>query len=258
MVKAKSSPTGRETTMTPVTAEVPQAAIVYPESNGRPMSDNTKQARWMVVFHGNLEALFSDQVVFVAMNLMWYAREGEPAECASPDVFVAFGRPSGDRRSYKQWEEGDVAPQVVIEVLSPSNTPEEMEEKDAFYNDHGVEEYYVYDPDKDYLSVYLRKGSVLRRWWFHNEFVSPRLGIRFDLTGPEMQVFYPDGRRFLTFKELEADRARQTQLRIAAEDKLRTTEDKLRRLAELSRKARRGQTTPEEIIELERLESEAD
>ena len=257
--------------MSTVMAEASRTAIVYPESDGKPMSDNTKQSRWMVVLHGDLEALYRDMNVFVALNLMWYVREGEPSECAAPDVFVAFGRPPGDRRSYKQWDEADVAPQVVFEILSPSNTPEEMEEKDAFYTDHGVEEYYVYDPDKDYLSVYLRKGTVLRRHWFQNEFISPLLGIRFDLTGPEMQVFYPDGRRFLTFKELEAERARQTELRVVAEktllvteeklhtaeEKLHSTEEKRRRLAELGRKARSEQATPEEIAELEHLENEA-
>jgi Uma2 family endonuclease len=237
-------------------AQTPNAAIVYPESDGKPMADNTRQARWIMVLHGNLEALLRDVLAFVAANLMWYAREGFPEECEAPDVFVAFGRPAGERRSYKQWEEADVAPQVVFEILSPSNTPEEMEKKDAFYSDHGVEEYYVYNPEKDDLSVYLRQGTVLRRRWVQNEFVSPRLGIRFDLTGPEMQVFYPDGRRFLTFKELEAERARQAQLRVAAEEKLHSTEEKLRRMAELGRKARLGQATPEDVAELERLENE--
>jgi len=56
--------------MTPVITESGPAAIIYPESDGKPMADNTKQARWMVVLHGNLEALFADQEVFVAINLM--------------------------------------------------------------------------------------------------------------------------------------------------------------------------------------------
>jgi Uma2 family endonuclease len=236
--------------MTVATGEAHLPAIVYPESDGKPMADNTKQARWMVVFHGNLEALLREKA-FVAIDLMWYARQGDPSVCAAPDVLVAFGRPAGDRTSYRQWEEGDVAPQVVMGIVSPGNTPEEMEARDAFYTEHGVEEYFVYDPEKDHLSVYLRKGSVLRRKWFQNEYTSPRLGIRFDITGPEMQVFHPDGRRFLTFAELEADRSRQVQLRIAAERLAR-------RLAELSRKVRRGQATPEEVAELERLENEAD
>ncbi len=248
-------------------AAAPPAAIVYPESDGKPMADNTKQARWMMVLHGNLEVLLREAVAFVAVNLMWYATENEPSVCAAPDVFVALGRPAGDRKSYKQWEEGDVAPQVVFEVLSPGNTPEEMEEKDAFYNDHSVEEYYIYDPDKDYLTVSVRKGTVLRRKWFQNEVVSPRLGIRFDVSGDEMQVFYPDGRRFLTFPELEADRAEQFRLRVASEQKLQASEQKLQaseqklqaserraaRLAELSGKLLRQQATPEEVLELQQL-----
>ena len=28
--------------------------VIYPESDGKPMSDNTKQARWMTVLFGNL------------------------------------------------------------------------------------------------------------------------------------------------------------------------------------------------------------
>jgi hypothetical protein len=222
----------------------PQAgAIIYPESDGKPMADCPRQARWMMFFHDNLEVLLRDAEAFVALNLLWYAQEGEPSVVTAPNVFVALGRPRGDRGSYKQWEEGGVAPQVVIEVQSPQFIPEELQQKDAFYDDHGVEEYYLYDLEKDYLEASVRKGSRLRLQWFRNEFVSPRLGIRFDLTGDEMRVFYPDGRPFLTFVELAAERA--------------AAEQRFRRLAQLSRKARQGQATPEEVAELMRLESEA-
>src|SRR5262249_48232618 len=66
-----------------------------------------------------------------------------------------------------------------------------------------------------------------------------------------------DGRRFLTFPELEADRARQLQLRLDAEKKLQSAEQRFRRLPELSGKLRRGQATPEEIAELEGFEKES-
>ena len=105
--------------MNVVTAEALPTVFVYPESDGKPMADNTKQARWLTVLHGNVEALLRDVEAFVALNLMWYAREGFPEESAAPDVFVAFGRPKDERRSYKQWEEDGVPPQVVFEVLSP-------------------------------------------------------------------------------------------------------------------------------------------
>jgi Uma2 family endonuclease len=253
--------------MTALLAPEPPRSIVYPESDGKRMADNTEQARWIFVLFGNLETLLAEVLAFVAADLMWYGKEGFPEECEAPDVFVALGRPKGKRPSYKQWEEGDVGPQVVFEVLSPSNTPQEMERKDAFYTEYGVEEYYIYNPEKDTLEVYLRKGSVLRRQWFQGEFVSPLLGIRFDLTGEEMQVFYPDGRRFLSFSELEAERARERQLRLDAEQKLQTTEQKLQtteqklqtteqraaRLTELSRKLVQQQATAEEIAELQQL-----
>ena len=94
------------------------APITYPQSDGQPMADNTKQFRWIVTIQGGLDALFRDNPqVFVAGDLLWYPVEGHPEISTAPDVLVAFGRPKGDRGSYLQWEEGGVAPQVVFEIL---------------------------------------------------------------------------------------------------------------------------------------------
>src|SRR4051812_19817321 len=121
--------------MATVLMEAPSAAPVYPESDGKPMADNTIQARWIFVLFGNLTALFRTTAdVFVAANLYWYPREGDDKERTAPDVLVVFGRPRGDRGSYRQWEEGDVPVTVAIEVLSPSNTYKEMAKKLAFYD----------------------------------------------------------------------------------------------------------------------------
>jgi hypothetical protein len=47
------------------------ADIIYPESDGQPMADNTKQFRWIVVIQQNLEWLFADNPeVFVAGDLL--------------------------------------------------------------------------------------------------------------------------------------------------------------------------------------------
>ncbi len=41
--------------------------IIYPDSDGQPMADNTKQFRWIVVIKENLEILFANNDdVFVA------------------------------------------------------------------------------------------------------------------------------------------------------------------------------------------------
>ena len=139
------------------------------------------------------------------MDLLWYPLEGDNEERVAPDVLVAFGRPKGYRGSYRQWEEDDVPLTVVFEILSPSNTYDEMIEKLLFYNHFGVEEYYAYDPAKNTLEVYQRVRGLLRPMRPVKRYVSPRLGICFEMTVPEMTVYRPDGERFLVFEELRAD-----------------------------------------------------
>jgi hypothetical protein len=47
-----------------------QSEIVYPDSDGQPMADNTKQFRWIVVIQQNLDWWFAkDANVFVAGDL---------------------------------------------------------------------------------------------------------------------------------------------------------------------------------------------
>src|SRR5262245_58569919 len=75
----------------------PPKLIVYPESDGQPMSDNSKQFRWIFVLYGNLAALFHHvDDILVGGNMNWYPVEGEPGTCVAPDVFVVFGRPKGE------------------------------------------------------------------------------------------------------------------------------------------------------------------
>jgi Uma2 family endonuclease len=246
----------------------PASPILYPESDGKPLAENTRQLQWIFTLVGNLVVLFRDRPdVFVSGDQLWYPIEGEPDVRAAPDAYVVFGRPKGHRGSYKQWEEGGIPMTVVFEVLSPSNGPVEMAEKLTFYEDHGVEEYYVYDPDTNWLGGYVRQGSVLRRMRPMNGFVSPRLGIGFDLSGPEMVVRYPDGRPFLTFEELETERRRAEQRAEKAEQQavqakqraeqaerqVEQAEQRAGRLAELSQKVLRQQATPEEVQELQSL-----
>ena len=284
--------------MTPMTAPPGPTApeIVYPDSDGKPMAENTKQLRWINLLYDNFRAMFHDRDdVFVAGDNFWYPVEGEPQTVFAPDVYVVFGRPKGDRGSYKQWLEGDIPLTVVFEILSPVNTVAEMDAKFLFYDEHGVEEYYVYDPDSNKLDIRIRGRQTLYRVDDIKNFTSPRLGIRFEMTRPEMTVHGPGGRRFIPFDELERksdDNARRADenarradenariaaengkraddngriavenarraddiARIAAENARRADDNAQRadRLTELSRRVRRGQASPEEIAELDRL-----
>jgi len=188
------------------------AEVIYPDSDGQPMADNTRQFDYIVMIQGGLAALFADRSdVFVAGDLLWYPVEGNIQIRAAPDAMVAFGRPPGYRGSYVQCREGGVAPQVAFEVLSPGNTRTEMRRKLQFYEQYGVEEYYEYDPDRGVIKGWLRLNEQLEPIANMEGWISPRLGIRFSLEGTDLVLYRPDGRRFETFVELEqrADTERQ-------------------------------------------------
>src|SRR3954453_17046656 len=152
----------------------PMPEIIYPDCDGEPMSDNTEQYEWIVTIKGNLDILFLDRPdVFVAGDLPRYPVEGDPKIRMAPDTMVAIGRSKGYRGSYKQWEEGGLAPQVVFEVLSPGNRFGEMFRKLKFYERYGVEEYYLYDPDRGDLTGWRRQGAELQEIPKMNGWVSP-------------------------------------------------------------------------------------
>src|SRR3954453_12869512 len=91
----------------------PRPVIIYPDSDGQPMAENTRQYEWIVTIKGNLDILYlGREDVFVAGDLLWYPVEGDPAICTAPNTMVVFGSPKGHRGSYKQWEEGGIAPRV--------------------------------------------------------------------------------------------------------------------------------------------------
>ncbi|MEA5480618.1 Uma2 family endonuclease [Pseudanabaena galeata UHCC 0370] len=183
--------------------QLAQPEITYPESDGKPMADNTKQFRWILTIQQNIDWLYAnDPQVFVAGDLLWYPVEGQTQIAAAPDTMVVFGRPKGDRGSYKQWEEDDFAPQVIFEILSPSNKSVEMAKKLLFYDRYGVEEYYIYNPDNNNLEVLIRNAGSLDSIPKSHNWVSPRLGIRFDLSSDELQIYRPDGTKFYSYIEI--------------------------------------------------------
>jgi Uma2 family endonuclease len=60
----------------------------------------------------------------------------------------------------KRGEEGcRGAPDLVVEVLSPSNSAVEMERKLGLYEEAGVREYWVVDPQNKRIRVYRLSGA---------------------------------------------------------------------------------------------------
>jgi Uma2 family endonuclease len=212
---------------------------MYPDSDGKPMSDDTLQFKWIVVIKEGLEVAFrNDPNVFIAGDLLWYPEEGKPKIRTGPDALVVFGRPKGYRGSYKQWEEGGIAPQVVFEVLSPNNRHSEEIRKFRFYDRYGVEEYYVYNPDYGDLSGWRRGDVTLDEIADMNGYNSPRLGVRFEPGegADNLKIIGPDGEPFLTFVQLVAQREADRQR--AEAERLRAEAERLRAEAEHERAER--------------------
>ncbi|MCY7407955.1 MAG: Uma2 family endonuclease [Alkalinema sp. CAN_BIN05] len=207
-------------------------AVIYSDCDGQPMSDNTKQFRWIVTIKENLEMLFADAPnIFVAGDLFWYPVEGNNKLRQAPDTMVAIGRPKGDRGSYQQWQEENISPQVVFEILSLGNRMGEMNRKFKFYEQYGVEEYYIYDPDRIDFNVWIRAGSSLESIDFQENFVSPCLGIRFELQDPSPLVIYRlDGQPFIGFVDLDRLRQQANSRADRAETQAQTLAAKLREL----------------------------
>ena len=238
--------------ISPLTAKRRPPNPLYPDSDGEPMAENTLQFNWIVTIKENLEALFASRDdVFVAGDLLWYAVEGRPEIRLAPDALVAFGRPKGYRGSYMQWEEDGVPPQVVFEVLSPGNRAGEMQRKLEFYQRHGVEEYYLYDPERNLINGWLRDGDALRPVAAMDGWTSPRLGVRFERADGTLQIFRPDGKSFLPVaKIMEDHEAFQDRIQMQADeideardriqqqaDEIEEAKQRIRQHAEASAKA---------------------
>jgi Uma2 family endonuclease len=187
-----------------MTNTISKLETIYPSSDGQLMAESTEHYQWIVTITGGLESLFkNDENVFVAGDLLWYPVEGKSDIRRAPDAMVVFGRPKGARGSYIQHLESGIAPQVVFEILSRGNRILEMSRKFDFYQTYGVEEYYVYDHLSNDLAIWIRNQEQNRLEPIDDvqNWISPRLGIRFELTDESLNIFNPDGSKFLTYLE---------------------------------------------------------
>lgn len=214
-------------------------AVIYPESNGKPMAESDLHREIMVYIIHLLQRWFKGQQVYVSGSLLLYYEEGNPRKVVAPDCFVVWGVSPHRRPIYKLWEEGK-APGVVFEVTSKSTRHEDWVTKMHLYARLGVQEYYLYDPTGDYLRPTLQ-AFVLEGKHFvpmppanratqvgelalapaadePPEYVSPLLGLRLTLNEDGWLVFYDEatGQRLLSDEEARIQ-AEEENARLRAE-----------------------------------------
>lgn len=121
----------------------------HPSEDGEPMATNTRQGRTMVDLEYPVRFRYKPREdVFVGIDLLVYYGEGEEPESVAPDLFVAFDVPSYPRDVYRIEEEGK-PPDWVLEVASRTTFKKDVGEKKDLYEEMGVGEYWVYDPQGD-------------------------------------------------------------------------------------------------------------
>ncbi|MEG5047716.1 Uma2 family endonuclease [Microcoleus sp. B4-C1] len=215
--------------------QVTTEEIIYPSSDGQPMADSTIQYKLIVTIKEGCESLFEDDPnVFVAADLLWYPVEGRPDISQAPDTMVIFGRPKGERRSYIQSREDNIAPQVVFEIRSHNDSNTKMNKKLSFYYRYGVEEYYLYDPERNQLEGWQRIEGILEPIEPMEGWISPRMGVRFELPEEGLEIYRPDGEKFLSYSEINAERLLE---RRRADQEFQRAEQASQRAEEASQRA---------------------
>ncbi len=123
----------------------------YPDSDGEPMAETDLHVDEILALIAMLKERYRNaQDVYVAGNNFIYYEEGDPTARFSPDVYIVFGTPKRQRRTYRLWEEGR-PPTVVIEVTSRKTRLEDAGNKKILCAQLGVAEYFTYDPAGEYL-----------------------------------------------------------------------------------------------------------
>lgn len=203
--------------------------IDYPESDGKPMAETDLHRQLMNELISQLDYFFqTDPEVYVTGNIFLYYVQGDPHKRVAPDVMFVRGVEKTLRRTYKLWEEG-VAPQVVFEISSRQTWGDDLQRKWSLYARLGVQEYYIFDPEYDYLDppllAYALKAGELQPVRVRKGRVASRtLGLELVDTGETLRLFDPKTKRFLpTIRELD-------ELRQQAEARARTAEAELTKL----------------------------
>lgn len=210
--------------------------IVYPASDGEPMAETDTHRNLMVELIAQLTAFFSHTPdVYVSGNLFIYYVEGEASKRVAPDVFVVRGVGGHERRIYKLWEEGR-APDVVFELSSRKTWGADLQRKWLRYAKLGVKEYFIFDPEYDYLPAALvgyrlQKGRYVKLKVKHRRVMSEALGLELVDTGETLRLFNPQTNSFLlTRAEQEQAQRQADEARQQAEAEVQQLRERLRQL----------------------------
>ena len=206
--------------------------IEYPETDGEPMAESDFQRKPLTYLVESLALHFQNQKqTYVSGNLLIYYEKKNPKASVAPDVFVVFGVPKQDRRTYKIWEEGK-SPDIAIEITSRTTRKIDEKKKPKLYKKLGVQEYFQYDPTGDYLQPALRGRMLNEKGRYQKmraerlkdgtlSITSPLLELQLHLQADRLRVFDPKSQQYLlTYSEEAKALQEEAKARQLAEKKV--------------------------------------
>lgn len=108
-------------------------------------------------------------------------------DVVQPDVFWTTGEGSLCQEGADGWYHG--APDLVVEVLSPSTQKRDRGVKFDLYEQHGTREYWLIDPDNQTVEVYRRETDHLRRIGLFDQAQTFAFGLLREVTIPVGEIF---------------------------------------------------------------------
>lgn len=197
-----------------------QKRIEYPESDGKPMAESEIHMLQLMALVYVLRNFFREaQDVYVGGNMLMYYVEGEPQHVVAPDIFVVKGVHKHLRRTFKVWEEGK-APDLIIELSSRSTRYEDVGNKRGLYEELGVQEYFLFDPQREYLNPPLRGYRLVNGMYqllAGYSLPSQVLGLELRVEGGELRLFDQEQGTFLLTPTETTERLEETTERLEDE-----------------------------------------
>ena len=217
-----------------------ERTVLYPESDGEPMAETDVHRDLMIDMIDILKNHFRDKHdVYISGNLLLYYEQGNPQKSVAPDVFAVFGVEQKKRRTYLLWEEGK-GPDFVLEFVSRKTYRRDLRgKKDLYASVFSVKEYYLYDPDGQYLQPTLQGYRLLNGVYFpiqrnlENRLPSFVLGLELGEKDTGLGLYNPRINQWLLKSaEEEAEARRQAEAKAQREFQARQQEAEARRRAE--------------------------